>query len=55
MTAEERRAYVRRVVDAAPPPTAEDAATLRAFMALGRRTPTARGRATPRTTRANAA
>ena len=46
MTREERRAYIRRMVDAAPPLTPEDADLLRALIPMGgrrdaKRTPTA--------------
>lgn len=34
MTSEERRAYIRRIVDAAPPLTLEDAGRLRALIPL---------------------
>lgn len=37
MTREERRAYVRRVVDAAPSLTPEDADLLRALIPMGAR------------------
>lgn len=37
MTAEERRAYIRRIVDAAPPLSAEDADLVRAVLPLSAR------------------
>lgn len=37
MTREERRAYIRRMVDAAPPLTPEDADLLRALIPMGAR------------------
>ncbi|MEU6491132.1 hypothetical protein ABZ890_12145 [Streptomyces sp. NPDC046984] len=37
MTREERRAYIRRIVDAAPPLTPEDADLLRALIPLSAR------------------
>lgn len=38
MSPEERRAYIRRIVDAAPPLTPEDADFVRALMPLSGRT-----------------
>ncbi|WP_171111284.1 MULTISPECIES: hypothetical protein [unclassified Streptomyces] len=37
MTREERRAYIRKIVDAAPPLSAEDADLLRALIPMGGR------------------
>lgn len=37
VTREERRAYIRRIVDAAPPLSAEDATALRSLLPLAQR------------------
>lgn len=47
MTREERRAYIRRIVDAAPPLTAEDADQLRALIPMGARLAAERAAAAP--------
>lgn len=54
MTAEERRAYIRQKVDAAPALTSEDAALLRALLPLGARR-AAQARTTSRLTQPSAA
>lgn len=51
MTPEERRAYVRRLVDAAPPLSPEDATALRSLLPLTSRTAAAE-RPAPRRARA---
>lgn len=51
MTPEERRAYVRRLVDAAPPLSPEDATALRSLLPLTARTAAAE-RPAPRRARA---
>ncbi|MER7874864.1 hypothetical protein ABTY63_15075 [Streptomyces solisilvae] len=55
MTAEERRSYIRRIVDAAPPLSAEDAETLRVLIPLGARAAAERTRQRARTPRTTAA
>ncbi|WP_159066329.1 hypothetical protein [Streptomyces hygroscopicus] len=55
MTAEERRAYIRRIVDAAPPLSAEDADALRVLLPLGARVAAERTRHRPRGPRTTAA
>lgn len=55
MTAEERRAYIRRIVDAAPPLSAEDADVLRVLIPLGARAAAERTRQRPKPPRTTAA
>lgn len=55
MTYEERRAYIRRIVDAAPPLTSEDADVLRALVPLGARLAAERQAARPQPTTARTA
>ena len=55
MTWEERRAYIRRIVDAAPPLTPEDADALRVLIPLGARLAAERQAASPQPTAARTA
>lgn len=55
MTYEERRAYIRRIVDASPPLTPEDADALRALIPLGARLVAERQAAHPQPTAARTA
>ncbi|MGW1039363.1 hypothetical protein [Streptomyces sp. NPDC002547] len=55
MTREERRAYIRRIVDAAPPLTPEDADLLRALIPLSARRAPADTAAAPRPKKARTA